>query len=192
MPTSASPSRAVTMTSAFAQHALDTGEVVERPVEAAGAQQVGNLGSGGHIGCGVGDGHVVCSLTLSLCQSYDSGGLVRKACAGAKGAESCLMRTSGQTNSEGRRGGAISAGATCTPAGSVDYKYISADNHIDLIWYPRDIIQSRIESKFREKAPQVVESPKGTALDVGGRHPRVLRRRQGLGEARQAFPSHRD
>ena len=45
----------------------------------------------------------------------------------------------------------------------VDYKYISADNHIDLVWYPRDIIQSRISSKYRDKAPKVVESPKGTA-----------------------------
>jgi predicted TIM-barrel fold metal-dependent hydrolase len=46
---------------------------------------------------------------------------------------------------------------------NVDYKYISADNHIDLVWYPRDIIQSRIESKFKDRAPKIVESPKGTA-----------------------------
>ncbi len=44
----------------------------------------------------------------------------------------------------------------------VEYKYLSADNHIDLIWYPADIIQSRISPKYREHAPKVVETSKGT------------------------------
>ncbi len=54
-------------------------------------------------------------------------------------------------------------GRDLTGKGDIDYKYISADNHIDLVWYPHDIIQSRIEPEFREKAPKVVESHKGTA-----------------------------
>ena len=48
------------------------------------------------------------------------------------------------------------------------YKYISADNHIDLVWYPRDIIQSRIAGKFKDAAPKVVESDKGTAWQWEG------------------------
>ena len=55
------------------------------------------------------------------------------------------------------------------PTGGVsEYKYISADNHIDLVWYPRDIIQSRIAAKHREAAPKVVESDKGTAWQWEG------------------------
>ncbi len=48
------------------------------------------------------------------------------------------------------------------------YKYISADNHIDLVWYPRDVIQSRIPAKFKDAAPKVVESDKGTAWQWEG------------------------
>ena len=40
--------------------------------------------------------------------------------------------------------------------GPVDYQYLSADNHMDLIWYPKDIIQSRIADKYKEAAPKVV------------------------------------
>ena len=82
-------------------------------------------------------------------------------------------------------------GRDLTGEGDIDYKYISADNHIDLVWYPHDIIQSRIEPEFREKAPKVVESPQGHSVAVGRRHPRVRRRRQGLGDSRQAVPAHR-
>jgi uncharacterized protein len=53
-------------------------------------------------------------------------------------------------------------------SGEVKYQYISADNHMDLIWYPRDIIQSRISAKYREKAPKVVETDKGTMWEWEG------------------------
>ena len=52
--------------------------------------------------------------------------------------------------------------------GDVDYQYISADNHIDLVWYPKDIIQSRISAQYKDAAPKVVESPKGTAWECEG------------------------
>ena len=48
------------------------------------------------------------------------------------------------------------------PEGPVEYTYISADNHSDVTWYPKDIIQSRIASKYKEDAPKVVETDKGT------------------------------
>jgi predicted TIM-barrel fold metal-dependent hydrolase len=46
--------------------------------------------------------------------------------------------------------------------GKVEYQYLSADNHMDLTWYPADIIQSRISPKYRDAAPKVVESDTGT------------------------------
>ena len=52
--------------------------------------------------------------------------------------------------------------------GAVEYRYLSADNHMDLVWYPHDIIQSRIASKFREKAPKVVEADQGTSWEWEG------------------------
>ncbi len=53
--------------------------------------------------------------------------------------------------------------------GNVRYQYISADNHMDLIWYPRDIVQSRISSKYKERAPKVVETDKGTMWEWEGK-----------------------
>lgn len=52
--------------------------------------------------------------------------------------------------------------------GELKYDFNSADNHIDLLWYPKDIIQSRISPKYRDKAPKVVESSKGTAWEWEG------------------------
>jgi len=46
--------------------------------------------------------------------------------------------------------------------GAVEYLYLSADNHMDLTWYPKDIIQSRISPKYRDAAPKVVETEQGT------------------------------
>ena len=51
----------------------------------------------------------------------------------------------------------------------VDYKYISADNHMDLLWYPKGIIQDRIPSKFKEQAPKVVETESGTFWEWEGK-----------------------
>ena len=52
--------------------------------------------------------------------------------------------------------------------GKVDYQYMSADNHMDLTWYPADIIQSRISPKYRDAAPKVVESDQGTRWEWEG------------------------
>ena len=51
----------------------------------------------------------------------------------------------------------------------VDYKYISTDNHMDLLWYPKGIIQDRIPSKFKEQAPKVVETERGTLWEWEGK-----------------------
>jgi predicted TIM-barrel fold metal-dependent hydrolase len=42
------------------------------------------------------------------------------------------------------------------------YLYNSADNHIDSRWLPANLWQERIDAKFREQAPRVVETPEGT------------------------------
>jgi predicted TIM-barrel fold metal-dependent hydrolase len=44
----------------------------------------------------------------------------------------------------------------------VEYLYLSADNHMDVTWYPKDIIQSRIAAKYRADAPKVMETDVGT------------------------------
>lgn len=52
--------------------------------------------------------------------------------------------------------------------GPATYTYISADNHMDLAWYPKDIIQSRISKKYRAAAPKVVEADGGTSWEWEG------------------------
>ena len=52
--------------------------------------------------------------------------------------------------------------------GPIAYPYISADNHMDLAWYPKDIIQSRIAKKYRAAAPKVVETEQGTGWEWEG------------------------
>ena len=42
------------------------------------------------------------------------------------------------------------------------YKYNSADNHLDPYWLPRDLWQSRVATRFKESAPKVVETERGT------------------------------
>ena len=49
-----------------------------------------------------------------------------------------------------------------TEGEKVEYLYLSADNHMDVTWYPKDIIQSRIAAKYRDAAPKVVETDAGT------------------------------
>ena len=67
-----------------------------------------------------------------------------------------------------RRRGASPAPSSATD-GRVTYKYLSADNHMDLTWYPKDIIQSRISPKYREQAPKVVETEQGTQWEWEGK-----------------------
>jgi predicted TIM-barrel fold metal-dependent hydrolase len=53
--------------------------------------------------------------------------------------------------------------------GKIEYQYLSADNHMDLVWYPADIIQSRISAKYRDAAPKVVEADQGTSWEWEGK-----------------------
>jgi uncharacterized protein len=43
----------------------------------------------------------------------------------------------------------------------MDYRIISADDHIDLQWLPRDTWQRRVAAAWRERAPNVVDTPDG-------------------------------
>ena len=46
--------------------------------------------------------------------------------------------------------------------GPITYTYISAADHMDLAWYPKDIIQSRVAKNYRAAAPKVVKTEPGT------------------------------
>ena len=52
---------------------------------------------------------------------------------------------------------------------SVRYKYISADNHLDLLWVPRGAWRDRVASRFKEAAPKVVETEAGTFWEWEGK-----------------------
>ena len=41
------------------------------------------------------------------------------------------------------------------------YRFISADDHIDLRWLPKDLWTERLPARLRERGPQVVENEKG-------------------------------
>jgi predicted TIM-barrel fold metal-dependent hydrolase len=51
----------------------------------------------------------------------------------------------------------------------VEYKYISADNHLDLLWVPKNAWQDRVAARFKEAAPKVVETDEGTFWEWEGR-----------------------
>jgi uncharacterized protein len=44
----------------------------------------------------------------------------------------------------------------------MEYKYISADNHCDSWWLPKNLFQERLPAKFREHGPRVVDGPDGS------------------------------
>jgi len=44
---------------------------------------------------------------------------------------------------------------------NLKHRFISADDHIDLRWLPRDLWTARLPVKLRERGPRVVESHKG-------------------------------
>src|SRR5262249_60766787 len=54
-------------------------------------------------------------------------------------------------------------------SGRVDYKYISADNHIDMLWLPKNLWQDRVAQKYRDRAPRVVETQTGSFWQWEGR-----------------------
>ena len=43
----------------------------------------------------------------------------------------------------------------------MDYRIISADDHIDMQWLPKDLWQKRVPAAWRERAPRVVDTPDG-------------------------------
>lgn len=51
----------------------------------------------------------------------------------------------------------------------MQHLYISADNHLDSRWLPKDVFQSRLSSKLREHAPKVVETENGSFWEWEGK-----------------------
>ena len=49
------------------------------------------------------------------------------------------------------------------------HRYNSADNHLDLLWTPKDVWQDRVATRFKDRAPKVVESEKGTYWEWEGK-----------------------
>jgi predicted TIM-barrel fold metal-dependent hydrolase len=49
----------------------------------------------------------------------------------------------------------------------MDYRIISADDHIDLQWLPKDLWQTRVPAAWRERAPKVAETADGPAWVCG-------------------------
>ena len=43
----------------------------------------------------------------------------------------------------------------------MNYRIVSADDHIDLQWLPKDLWQKRVPAQWREASPKVVETPEG-------------------------------
>lgn len=49
----------------------------------------------------------------------------------------------------------------------MEYRIISADDHIDLPWLPRDLWQTRVPAAWRERAPRVVDTGDGPSWVCG-------------------------
>ena len=58
----------------------------------------------------------------------------------------------------------------------VQYKYNSADNHLDQRWVPRNLWQDRVASRFKDDAPKVIETDDGVFWTWDGK---VIRDRDG-------------
>jgi predicted TIM-barrel fold metal-dependent hydrolase len=43
----------------------------------------------------------------------------------------------------------------------MEYRIVSADDHIDMPWLPQDLWQKRVPAAWRERAPRVVDTPEG-------------------------------
>src|SRR5262245_64572210 len=46
-------------------------------------------------------------------------------------------------------------------ANKMAYRFISADDHIDLRWLPRDLWTTRLPARLRDRGPRVIENEKG-------------------------------
>jgi uncharacterized protein len=47
-------------------------------------------------------------------------------------------------------------------ASNLQYRFVSADDHIDLRWLPKDLWTARLPAKLREHGPRVIENEKGS------------------------------
>src|SRR2546428_5488764 len=43
----------------------------------------------------------------------------------------------------------------------MEYRIISADDHIDLPWLPKDLWEKRVPAQWRQRGPKVVDTPDG-------------------------------
>ena len=43
----------------------------------------------------------------------------------------------------------------------MDYRVISADDHIDMLWLPKDTWQKRVPAAWRDRAPKVIDGADG-------------------------------
>lgn len=50
-----------------------------------------------------------------------------------------------------------------------DYQFISADNHLDMLWLPRNLWTDRLPARFHERCPHVVETEAGTFWEWEGK-----------------------
>jgi len=66
----------------------------------------------------------------------------------------------------------------------MNYRIISADDHIDLQWLPKDLWQKRVPASWRDRAPTVVDTPEGRIrfVDTAG-----MRRRSRMDEGTEYY-----
>ncbi len=50
----------------------------------------------------------------------------------------------------------------------MEYRIVSADDHIDLQWLPKDLWQKRVPAQWRERCPRVADTPEGPYWFCGG------------------------
>ena len=50
----------------------------------------------------------------------------------------------------------------------VDYRVISGDGHIDLVWLPEDLFVSEAPASLKERMPKVVETNEGRIWQAEG------------------------
>jgi uncharacterized protein len=49
----------------------------------------------------------------------------------------------------------------------MEYRIVSADDHIDMQWLPKDLWQARVPAAWRERAPRVVDTVDGPYWTCG-------------------------
>ena len=65
----------------------------------------------------------------------------------------------------------------------MDYRVISADDHIDLMWLPKDTWQKRVPASWRDRAPKVVDGADGPEWVCDGNKWGIWGGRQGAAGA---------